>query len=73
MEMSVSYDEANGKSPQRKCHGEYLPPAQSEHEHLVCSLGWTLGPYSGLCLMSYTWLCPLSLFVVFVPTCIVEL
>lgn len=54
---------------QHKCHTEYLPLAQSEHEGLVYPLGWTLGPYSELCLMSHTWLCPLLLFRVCVHIC----
>lgn len=62
MKMSVGYNSADGNRTQHKCHTEYLPLAQSEHEGLVCPLGWTLGPYSELCLMSHTWLCPLLLF-----------
>lgn len=62
MKMSVGSHPAYGDWIQHKCHSEYLPLAQSEHEGLICPLGWTLGPYSELRLMSHTWLCPYSFF-----------
>lgn len=58
MKMSVGNNPADGDWIQHKCHSEYLPLAQSEHEGLICPFG----PYSELRLMSHTWLCPYSVF-----------
>lgn len=69
--MSLGYKSADGNSIQHKCHCEYLPLAQSEHEGCVCPLGWTLGPYSELRLMSHTSFCPLAALFEFVRTHIV--
>lgn len=45
MKMSVGNNSADGDHIRHKCQSEYLPLAQSEHEGLVCALGWTLGPF----------------------------
>lgn len=46
IKMSVGRNAADENSIQHKCHSGYLPLAQSKHEGLICSLGWTFGPYS---------------------------
>lgn len=58
IKMPVGCNSADENSKQQKCHRGYLPLAQSKHEGLVCALGWTFGPYSERCLMSYNCLRP---------------
>lgn len=60
--MPVGCNSADENSKQQKCHSGYLPLAQSKHEGLICALGWTFGPYSERCLMSYTCLRPSAPF-----------
>lgn len=76
MKMSLDYSSADGDCIRHKCHSEYLPLAKSEQDGLICPLGWTFGPYSELCLMSHSWLCPDVFFPSLIPrtkSCLNEL